>query len=391
MSVALYVLGVVLLVPLLFMACDVEPQSDEPLWDDPLQPHIGWVLESINDEPVPPEHPPGVTFFETSIGGWDGCWLWGTYGDDDEEHPLKPILTYGDRVLGYLTVSGHAAMGFDCDDESRKLSEAFWDIMLDGYAFYVNGNRLKIFDVVGNSLEFHRMPPLSGRQPDLTRTHWQHGSGAILAFVDDTTVIGMSECEQFAWQYRTDGQLISFYFGLRLPVCWDCLHLCEGGDVVEGFSGVTQYAVDDQTLTLGYARDTDTFTAIPVPSVDFEEEWQLTNMLNFYPDPTAPTHTGIMSGELIPIEGSSITLNFENGMATGESGCGDYGATVAVDGENIVVSDVLKFGQPCSKADSGIQLQEDKYLSFLEQVEIIAEYHSRLVLSTGTGVHLIFE
>lgn len=75
-------------------------------------------------------------------------------------------------------------------------------------------------------------------------------------------------------------------------------------------------------------------------------------------------------------------------MATGESGCGDYGATVAVDGENIALSDVLKFGQPCREADSGIQLQEDKYLSFLEQVKTIGAYHSRLFLSTGTGVYL---
>lgn len=104
-----------------------------------------------------------------------------------------------------------------------------------------------------------------------SKTHWQHGSGAILAFVDDATVMGISECEHYTWSYRTDGRLVSFDSGLWLPVCWDCLHLCEGEEIVDGFSGVTQYAVDDRTLTLGYVRDTETFTAIPVPSVDFEK------------------------------------------------------------------------------------------------------------------------
>ena len=147
----------------------------EPSWEDPLQPHVTWVLESLNGNPILKEAPIVLTIYDNSVGGYAGC---NGYGIGS---PFDPSITHpdGSYMEGEFSTEGVGQYMRGCSpsevlDQERDYVEA----LKGGSAFRINGNSLEILDDRQNTtLKFMRQPPFPGQQPDLAGTQWRMEGG----------------------------------------------------------------------------------------------------------------------------------------------------------------------------------------------------------------------
>jgi heat shock protein HslJ len=65
-----------------------------------------------------------------------------------------------------------------------------------------------------------------------------------------------------------------------------------------------------------------------------------------------------------PIEGSTITISFEDGEVRGTSGCNSYGGAYQLDGKKIAFSELYATLMACPEPE-GLMEQETMFLQFL--------------------------
>lgn len=69
-------------------------------------------------------------------------------------------------------------------------------------------------------------------------------------------------------------------------------------------------------------------------------------------------------GKLQPIEGSTITISFEDGRVSGTSGCNSYGGEYQVSGDKLEFGVLMSTMMAC--ADTAMMDRESSYLQLLE-------------------------
>lgn len=65
-----------------------------------------------------------------------------------------------------------------------------------------------------------------------------------------------------------------------------------------------------------------------------------------------------------PIEGSTLTISFEDGQIQGSAGCNLYGGSYELDGGKIAISDIFATLMACPEPE-GLMEQETMFLQFL--------------------------
>ena len=65
-----------------------------------------------------------------------------------------------------------------------------------------------------------------------------------------------------------------------------------------------------------------------------------------------------------PIEGSTLTISFEDGQIHGSAGCNSYGGSYEVNGGKITVSEIFATLMACPEPE-GLMEQETMFLQFL--------------------------
>jgi heat shock protein HslJ len=65
-----------------------------------------------------------------------------------------------------------------------------------------------------------------------------------------------------------------------------------------------------------------------------------------------------------PIEGSTLTISFEDGQIHGSAGCNSYGGSYEVDGGKITISEIFSTLMACPEPE-GLMEQETMFLQFL--------------------------
>ena len=381
-----------------------------PSWEDPLQPRVTWVLESVNDNPVIEGVPIDLTIYDDSLGGFDGC---NSYGiGDDYGPPLVPVVTRpdGSYMEGEFSAEDNImTMAFCPSDAAKEQSDAYWAALTDGETFRVKDNRLEILDSEGQTtLVFVRPPPLPGNQPSLEETKWHmmgdDGPG-ILAFIDDEAVVGMDECLVYFGEYLTSGRLLRFNTVATSVLRQPCPRrdwpspFYPTGSIWDGWHrslwAAEQYSVVGQAssekLMVGTSLgETLTFEALPTVALDtIQGEWSLTNVVDFGPDGIITNVT--MIGEVDP--GPAITISFQESQVSGSAGCNTYEASLRVTDEQVVIGPPSKADISCDdleKVDDVIR-QEQRYLSLLPQMTRMGTYGDRLFMSTDMGIYLLFE
>lgn len=93
-------------------------------------------------------------------------------------------------------------------------------------------------------------------------------------------------------------------------------------------------------------------------------------------------------GEVPVVAGADITLRIDGEDWSGTAACNDYHATVAVDGRELAVSEVVATEVACP--GEGVMASESAYLAALRRVEAFERGEGTLTL-TGDGVRLRFE
>ena len=186
-----------------------------PSWEDPLQPRITWVLESIKGNPILKEAPIYLTIYDSHLGGHDGC---NSYGiGDDYGLPISPVISHpdGSYMEGDFSGRDYGMTAAACpNDEVEEQSDAYGDAVTKGKTFRIQGNRLEILDEEGQTtLVFVRQPPFPGHQPDLAGTQWRitdDRDPIILAFLDEETAVAMGSCILWKGRYITSHRLLRF-------------------------------------------------------------------------------------------------------------------------------------------------------------------------------------
>jgi heat shock protein HslJ len=89
------------------------------------------------------------------------------------------------------------------------------------------------------------------------------------------------------------------------------------------------------------------------------------------------------------VEGTTITLIFEDGNAGGSSGCNSYGGTYQLDGNKIQISEVVATLMACTEPEGAME-QEGTFLGDLGKAETFELSGGQLLINTSDGRTLTF-
>ncbi|NLX37301.1 MAG: META domain-containing protein [Chloroflexi bacterium] len=105
-------------------------------------------------------------------------------------------------------------------------------------------------------------------------------------------------------------------------------------------------------------------------------------------DPLAGTSwTLAQLGDAVALQGSEVTLQFDEGGVGGLAGCNHYGGEYAVDGHGLTLGPLHSTLMAC--ADEHITAQEGRYLQALGQVERFELKGGRLYLYGADGLTVV--
>jgi len=91
-----------------------------------------------------------------------------------------------------------------------------------------------------------------------------------------------------------------------------------------------------------------------------------------------------------PMEGSTITIEFENGEVRGRSGCNSYFGEYTVKGNEISFGMLAATEMACMDPE-GVMQQEQEYLAFLSEVVTFSVEGEQLILKKEVQDQLTFK
>ncbi len=93
-------------------------------------------------------------------------------------------------------------------------------------------------------------------------------------------------------------------------------------------------------------------------------------------------------GKQSPLVGTTITLSFEDGLASGTSGCNSYGSAYQVNGDEIEFQEFEATLMAC--LDTGVMEQETTYLGTLGEAQRFELTESQLQIFGSDDTALTF-
>jgi heat shock protein HslJ len=85
-----------------------------------------------------------------------------------------------------------------------------------------------------------------------------------------------------------------------------------------------------------------------------------------------------------PVEGSEITLEFQDGNAAGSAGCNSYGGSFTTDGGQLSIPEIVRTEMACLEPE-GVMEQEDAYLAALQSAAAYRLVDGRLQIENAAG------
>ena len=96
----------------------------------------------------------------------------------------------------------------------------------------------------------------------------------------------------------------------------------------------------------------------------------------------------IAIGNSSPVAGSTVTLAFDSGQASGHSGCNSYGGTYKVNGNKLIFEQMMSTLMAC--VDQSMMEQESAYMKFLGDAQSFEIVDSQLHVYRSDSDALIF-
>ena len=353
-----------------------------------------WVLESLNGHAAVDGIHPTLRVNGKKYGGQDGC---NTYSGRSWNG--RPIATADGSF------SAPPAMGTlrSCDSaEIAEQAEAYMDALTEGEWYLVEGDRLEIMDGSGETrLVFLRQSALPGHTAELAGTKWrlldEQANGdrtTTLAFLNDRIVTFGTVCREYVAEYKVSGARIRFPGMSMIGATQSCPSELQemARRHMNDLFWAGDYSVDESTggsVLRVRTRRAKTLVYEPLPpAMDgiFDREWSLTTFVE-------PRRTGSytrFSYTTEVLEGTVVTMSFQDNGMSGSGGCNSYSAPLTYEGSMIKVGKVSATRMSCDDPD-GVMEQERHYYEVLRNVKRFAIYGDRLAMHTGDDEVLLFD
>lgn len=202
------------------------------------------------------------------------------------------------------------------------------------------------------------------------------GSQITMRF-DDARAGGSAGCNTYGAPYTVNGEAISF--GMVVSTRMACMQdgiMAQEAAYLNALAAATTYTLTDEgQLVIRYGEGENLIFVQPDALAG--TRWQLLSY-------------GLPDEETPVLEGSKITLSFEQGRVGGNGGCNGYGGEYSVDGEAITFEGVVSTMMACLDDDQ--MAQETAYFTALQNVTgfSLREDGQTLTLFYGEGEQLVF-
>ncbi len=357
-----------------------------------------WVLESLDGHPVVEESFVTLKIEDDRFFGFDGC---NSYGGRSKNGALIKDAD------GVFSVPPLWSTAMDCPEPLGVMdqADAYMSVLIRARRYRMSGERLEILDSDGAArLVFARQMPLDGRPIDLSGTAWRLMMGgsapgddraATLVFLDDRLVSGNTACRAYLATYSKSEASLRFPSKSMLngtQSCSDDARRLESefGDFL---TWAREYAVSEDEgssrLTIWSVRGK-TLTFKPLsPSVGdvADSDWALVAFGNL-----PKSESGLTLAQTTSVvEGTDVTLSFDDHGVSGFSGCNSY-AGPAVVGDGSVTIDGQSFfstAKSCKDLDRVME-QEEPYLDLLPRMTRYGAYGDSLFMRTDDDGFLLF-
>ena len=268
--------------------------------------------------------------------------------------------------------------------------------------FQLEGDRLEIMDGSGETrLVFLRQSALPGHTAELAGTKWrlldEQANGdrtTTLAFLNDRIVTFGTVCREYVAEYKVSGARIRFPNMSMIGATKSCPSELQemARRHMNDLFWAGDYSVDESTggsVLRVRTRRAKTLVYEPLPpAMDgiFDREWSLTTFVE-------PRRTGSytrFSYTTEVLEGTVVTMSFQDNGMSGSGGCNSYSAPLTYEGSMIKVGKVSATRMSCDDPD-GVMEQERHYYEVLRDVKRFNIYGDRLAMHTGDDEVLLFD
>jgi heat shock protein HslJ len=375
------ILGIVIASFLMAMVMSVGSATELPASNFSLEGNT-WTLTSfIEGEEVqsPIQNTTITVYFENgSIKGNAGCnGYFGDYTVDGNEINISNVLGTtmmycGPEEVMQQEYQYHEMLGnvTTCTIEGNQLT-----LSTDGNVSLVyNATEAPEFDLEGNTWTLTSFIEGEDVQLPLVNT-------TITAYFEDGIIKGNAGCNGYSGGYTVDGNKINISKALvtTAMTCGPEEVMQQEYQYHEMLGNVTTYTIEGNQLTLSTDDNvTLVYNATEAPEFDLEgNTWTLISFIE---------------GEEVqsPIQNTTITVYFEDGNITGNSGCNGYFGDYTVDGNEINISNVLGTTMMYCDPEEVMQ-QEAQYLEMLGNVTTCTIEEKQLTLSTEDNRTLVYQ
>ena len=361
-----------------------------------------WILESLDGSPPLEGRSHTLTVNGSEYGGSDGCNSFG--GHTENGMPVGARDGAFSAPPGFETQM--LCVSRDGSESIMEQADTYRSAIHGGKTFQIAGDRLKILDGKGDvRLVFVRRPDLPGQADELSGTQWwrldendDYGDLSLptLVFLNDHMVGGATACRSYISDYgsRYRGNVD---FEQRRTIGFPDLCTEEMVDLERDF-------LQRLSISIEYAVDASSGGSIlrmrkhweepilfePLPQADedriFTERWSLEGFTK--PDRIYSWHTVYSHGTDV-IEGTEITISFQENGFTGSGECYSYTGSVDIQKSMIEVRDVLRAEKQCENAD-GMRVQDILFGNVLKRLTSFRIYGDHLFMRADNNEALLF-
>ena len=264
--------------------------------------------------------------------------------------------------------------------------------------------RLKILDGEGATrLVFVKQAPLPGSPTNLEGTAWRLLQEAdtdgdvrapTMVFLDDRLITGVTACRPYAALYRTSDGNIRFPAKSMLSrdesSCPDESRSLQY-DFTDFLTWAREYSVYEEggsSLLRIWSIRGKTLTFEPLPQIveDIADSvWTLWKVIEIRQDVGVPQHSSV-------VEGTEVTILFDEDGISGSSGCNSYAALAMVkDGSITIDAQSLDHTDKDCGDVEGLVEQGERYFDLLPRLIRYGMYGDRLFMQTADDVFLLFQ
>lgn len=306
-----------------------------------------WQLVSYGtgDAPTPALDGHAVTLQFTTDGqlaGNGGCNLYnGSYSVDNGALTVSPVVSTRRACI---------------DDPVTQQESAYLALLQAAKSYTLDGGRLILTTSDGQQITFSATPALIGTQWQLVSygmgdapTPVIDGSSVTLTLNGKGQALGNGGCNSYSAAATLDGDTLTLsnVAGTKMA-CADAAVTQQESAFFTALASVTRYTLSGDTLTLW----TDDNQAIVFTAASLAgSQWQLTYYGQEYAPTAALTDTPVM-------------LQFDADRLSGSGGCNSYGGSYQVDGDKLVVGEVVSTMKACMA--TGVMEQEQAYFAALQ-------------------------